>query len=132
MLEVRSPPIDLGTLSRQSRYGEQVDWSMKILMVHDERQFVKVLTAAFQIYRPGYTVIVAHSGMDGLAKAEIEVPDLVILDVMLPDFDGSEIYHRLRARREVPLLLLTAKDAEEEIVQGLEVGASEYLAKPFK
>ncbi len=104
---------------------------MKILVVDDEEDFIKILTVAFQVYRPGYTLIAAHTGAEGLAKAEAEGPDLVVLDVMLPDVDGLEVCRRLRARADIPVILLTAKDREEDIVQGFEVGADDYVTKPF-
>ena len=104
---------------------------MKILLVDDEREFIKILSVAFQVYRPGYNLIAAYTGTEGLAKAEEENPDLVVLDVMLPDTDGFEVCRRLRARDDVPVILLTAKDREEDVVQGFEVGADDYITKPF-
>ncbi len=105
---------------------------MKILVVDDEREFVEVLVAAFGIYRPGYTVMVAHTGTEGLATAEMTDPDLVILDATLPDLDGLEVCRRLRARRDVPILLLSPNDEEEDIARGTEAGADGYVTKPFK
>ena len=104
---------------------------MKILLVDDEEEFVKILSVAFQVYRPGYTLIAAHTGTDGLAKAEKEDPDLIVLDVMLPDIDGFEACRRIRARTDVPIILLTAKDREEDIVHGFDEGADDYITKPF-
>lgn len=104
---------------------------MKILVVDDEEEFIKILTVAFQVYRPGYTLIAAYAGTEALAKADAEDPDLVVLDVMLPDIDGFEVCRRLRTRADVPVILLTAKDREEDIVQGFEVGADDYITKPF-
>ncbi len=104
---------------------------MKILLVDDEREFVKILSVAFQVYRPGYNLVAAYTGEEGLAKAEEESPDLIVLDVMLPDIDGFEVCRRLRARGNIPIILLTAKDREEDIVQGLEAGADDYVTKPF-
>jgi DNA-binding response OmpR family regulator len=104
---------------------------VKILVVDDEQEFVKILTVAFQVYRPGYSLIAAHAGMDALAEAEAEDPDLVILDVMLPDIDGFEVCRRLRARAGVPIILLTARDREEDVLQGFELGADDYITKPF-
>jgi two-component system KDP operon response regulator KdpE len=104
---------------------------MKILVVDDEQEFVKVLSAAFQVYRPGYTLVAAHTGEEALAKVETEGPDLVVLDVMLPGIDGFEVCGRLRALGSVPIILLTAKDREEDVVCGLELGADDYITKPF-
>jgi DNA-binding response OmpR family regulator len=104
---------------------------VKILVVDDEEEFIKILTVAFQVYRPGYTLIAAYAGTEALAKTDVEDPDLVVLDVMLPDIDGFEVCRRLRARADIPVILLTAKDREEDIVQGFEVGADDYITKPF-
>jgi DNA-binding response OmpR family regulator len=104
---------------------------MKILLVDDEEEFVKILTVAFQVYRPGYSLIAAHTGTEGLTRAERDDPDLIVLDVMLPDIDGFETCRRLRARTDVPVILLTAKDREEDVVHGFEVGADDYITKPF-
>jgi len=104
---------------------------VKILVVDDEQEFIKILTVAFQVYRPGYTLIAAHTGTEALAKAEAEGPDLVVLDVMMPDIDGFEVCRRLRARADIPIILLTAKDREEDVVQGFELGADDYITKPF-
>ena len=104
---------------------------MKILLVDDEKEFVKILSVAFQVYRPGYSLVAAYTGMEALSKAETEEPDLVVLDVMLPDIDGVEVCRRLRARGNIPIILLTAKDREEDIVQGFEAGSDDYITKPF-
>lgn len=105
---------------------------MKILVVDDEREFVEVLAAAFEIYRPGYTVVAAHTGIDALATAEMTDPDLAVLDVMLPDIDGLEVCRRLRASREIPVLLLSAKADKDDVARGIEAGAEDYITKPFK
>jgi two-component system KDP operon response regulator KdpE len=105
---------------------------MKILVVDDEREFVEVLVAAFEIYRPGYTVIATHTGTEGLATAEMTDPDLVILDATLPDLDGLEVCRRMRARRQVPILFLSASGKDEDIAQGMEAGADDYVTKPFR
>jgi two-component system KDP operon response regulator KdpE len=104
---------------------------VKILVVDDEQEFVKILTVAFQVYRPQHTLIAAYTGTEALARAEAEDPDLVVLDVMLPDVDGFEVCRRLRARANVPIILLTAKDREEDVLQGFELGADDYITKPF-
>src|SRR3990170_51835 len=104
---------------------------MKILLVDDEKEFVKILSVAFQVYRPGYSLVAAYTGMEALSKVETEEPDLVVLDVMLPDIDGLEVCRRLRARGNIPVILLTAKDREDEVVQGFEAGADDYVTKPF-
>jgi two-component system KDP operon response regulator KdpE len=104
---------------------------MKILLVDDEKDFVKILGMAFHVYRPGYTLVAAHNGNDALAAVSKDAPDMVLLDVMLPDMDGFEICQTIRAQSSVPIILLTARDREEDVVRGLELGADDYLTKPF-
>jgi len=104
---------------------------MKILLVDDEKDFLRILDMAFQVYRPGYTLMAAHNGRDALTAVSKDSPDLVLLDVMLPDMDGFEICQRIRAQSSVPIVMLTARDREGDIVYGLEVGADDYITKPF-
>ena len=104
---------------------------MKILVVDDEQEFVEVLSAAFQVYRPGYSVTSANTGAEGLATAETMDPDLVILDVMLPDLDGLEVCRRLRGKCDARILLLSARDKPEDIARGMDAGADGYVTKPF-
>jgi two-component system KDP operon response regulator KdpE len=104
---------------------------MKILLVDDEKDFLRILNTAFQVYRPGYTLLAAHSGKDALTAVAKDSPDLVLLDVMLPDMDGFEICQRIREHSSVPIVMLTARDREGDIVYGLEVGADDYITKPF-
>ncbi len=103
---------------------------MKVLLVDDEPEFIKILAVAFQVYRPGYRLVAAGTGQEALSLAELEEPDVVVLDVMLPDVDGLEVCRLLRAQRNVPVLLLSAKDREDDIVQGFEAGADDYVTKP--
>ncbi len=79
----------------------------------------------------GYEVAVATRGQAGLDLAERSKPDLIILDIMLPDLDGFEVCRRVRARSDVPVLMLTARGAELDRVRGLELGADDYVTKPF-
>ncbi len=103
---------------------------MKVLLVDDEPEFIKILSVAFQVYRPGYRLVSAATGQEALSVADLEEPDVVVLDVMLPDLDGLEVCRRLRAERNVPVLLLSAKDREDDVVQGFEAGADDYVTKP--
>ena len=102
----------------------------RILIVEDERGLTQTLTWYFN--REGYETVVAPDGAEGLRKAQTLIPDLVLLDVMLPGKDGFEVCRELRrAGLRTPILMLTAKAEEEQKVMGLELGADDYLTKPF-
>jgi len=100
-----------------------------ILVIEDEEKILNFLRRGL-IYE-GYRVETAADGTAGLASARDNPPDLVILDWMLPGIDGLEVCRRLRAASNVPILMLTAKDAVADRVQGLDAGADDYLVKPF-
>ena len=100
-----------------------------ILVIEDEERILTFLRRGL-IYE-GYRVETATDGASGLASARDNPPDLVILDWMLPGIDGLEVCRRLRAASSVPILMLTAKDAVSDRVQGLDAGADDYLVKPF-
>jgi len=100
-----------------------------ILVIEDEEKILNFLRRGL-IYE-GYRVETATDGAAGLASARDNPPDLVILDWMLPGIDGLEVCRRLRAASNVPILMLTAKDAVADRVQGLDAGADDYLVKPF-
>jgi CheY-like chemotaxis protein len=100
-----------------------------ILVVEDEPTIASAV--AKRLVSEGYTVEVAHDGPSGVAAAERLRPDLVILDVMLPGFDGLEVCRRIQRERRVPVLMLTARDAETDLLVGLGVGADDYVTKPF-
>jgi DNA-binding response OmpR family regulator len=100
-----------------------------ILVVDDEPTVRETLAENLQ--REGYRVVTASDGREALARFRGERPDLVILDVMLPELSGVEVCRIIRAESAVPILMLTAKDAEIDTVVGLEVGADDYVTKPF-
>ena len=100
-----------------------------ILVIEDDQQIADLLRRGL-IYE-GYSVKVAGDGPDGLAAARDRAPDLVLLDLMLPGMDGLTVCQRLRAASDVPILILTAKDAVPDRVKGLDAGADDYLVKPF-
>src|SRR3989454_8095992 len=81
--------------------------------------------------RAGFNVSVASTGNGAIEQAEVEAPSLVVLDLMLPDLDGIDVCRRLRQRSDVPILMLTARDDDVDKIIGLEVGADDYLTKPF-
>src|SRR5215216_4009428 len=103
--------------------------SSTILLVDDEESIRKVLT--FPLERDGFTVIQAADGEEALERFDERAPDLVVLDIMLPKLDGLEVCKRLRATSSVPIIMLTARDDELDKVIGLELGADDYITKPF-
>jgi len=106
-----------------------VSESGKIVVIDDEESVRDVVKAYLE--KDGFTVFVAANGRDGLALAERRKPDLIVLDLMLPDISGEEICQEVRSRSDVPIVMLTAKASEEERVGGLIAGADDYLVKPF-
>jgi len=100
-----------------------------VLLVEDEES-IGALVRAY-LTNDGYRVVWARSGEDGLAELERQPVRLVLLDIGLPGMDGFEVCRRMRARSTVPILMLTARDEEADRVVGLEVGADDYLTKPF-
>jgi DNA-binding response OmpR family regulator len=97
--------------------------------VEDERTIAESVAA--RLRAEGFSVDLAHDGPTGVARAQALRPDLVVLDVMLPGFDGLEVCRRIQADRPVPVLMLTARDDETDLLVGLAVGADDYLTKPF-
>ncbi|MGZ2749092.1 heavy metal response regulator transcription factor [Burkholderia stagnalis] len=102
---------------------------MRILIVEDEAKMASYLRQG--LTEASYTVDIATNGRDGLFLALHEAFDLVVLDVMLPELDGFEVLRRLREQKSTPVLLLTARDTVDDKVAGLELGADDYLPKPF-
>jgi DNA-binding response OmpR family regulator len=100
-----------------------------ILLVDDEDAVQKLLT--YPLEREGFRVVSARDGQEALDRFAEETPDLVVLDIMLPRVDGLEVCKRLRARSTVPIIMLTARDDELDKVVGLELGADDYITKPF-
>ena len=103
--------------------------SHKILIVDDERAITDLLV--YNLRRNGYQAIAAHDGHQALRLAQAEQPDLVILDLMLPGLDGLDVCRALRRESAVPIIMLTARDEEVDRVVGLELGADDYITKPF-
>jgi DNA-binding response OmpR family regulator len=103
--------------------------SSTILLVDDEDSVQKVLS--YPLERDGFRVLAARDGEEALAKFASEPVDLVVLDLMLPKLDGLEVCKRLRAHSTVPIIMLTARDDELDKVLGLELGADDYITKPF-
>ena len=101
----------------------------RILVVEDEARIAEVVKGYLEAQ--GHTVDWASNGEDALATAASRRPDLVVLDLGLPGMPGEEVCRRLRAESDVPIIMLTAKDAEEDLVRGLQLGADDYVTKPF-
>jgi len=104
--------------------------SAKILIVDDETRIVEILN--YNLRKEGYETICAHDGETGLQLALSENPDLVLLDIMMPGLDGYEVCKRLRMVSQVPIIMLTAKAEESDQVMSFELGADDYITKPFR
>ncbi|HEV2075755.1 MAG TPA: response regulator transcription factor [Thermoleophilaceae bacterium] len=103
--------------------------STRILLVDDEQSIQTLLS--YPLRKDGFDVVSAHDGEEALARASEQEFDLIVLDVMLPKLDGFDVCRELRARSSVPIIMLTAKDEEFDTVLGLELGADDYITKPF-
>ena len=100
-----------------------------ILVVDDEKPIADILQ--FNLVKEGYKVICAYDGDEALEKVEEIKPDLMLLDIMLPKRDGMEVCREVRKKYDLPIIMLTAKDSEIDKVLGLELGADDYITKPF-
>ena len=103
--------------------------SKTILVVDDEKPIADILQ--FSLTKEGYTVICAYDGDEALEKIEEQQPDLMLLDIMLPKRDGMEVCREVRKKYDFPIIMLTAKGSEIDKVLGLEMGADDYVTKPF-
>lgn len=103
--------------------------SKTILVVDDEKPIADILQ--FNLIKEGYRVICAYDGDEALEKVEEEQPDLMLLDIMLPKRDGMEVCREIRKKYDFPIIMLTAKGSEIDKVLGLEMGADDYVTKPF-
>jgi two-component system response regulator VicR len=103
--------------------------SARIMVVEDEKPIADILR--FNLEKEGYTVECVHDGLEAIQKATSQPPDLMLLDLMLPGADGIEVCRRIRQQHQFPIIMLTAKDSELDKVLGLEMGADDYVTKPF-
>lgn len=103
--------------------------SAKILIIEDEQPIAEIIK--FNLEKEGYEAIIANNGELGLQLALSEAPDLILLDLMLPGMDGMDVCRLIRQQADMPILMLTAKDSELDKVLGLELGADDYITKPF-
>ena len=100
-----------------------------ILIVDDEPKIVRFIKASLEL--AGYDVLTAETGSVALDRINVEQPELIILDLGLPDIDGFDVLRQVRAHSTIPIIILTARDNEKDKVYGLELGADDYLTKPF-
>jgi DNA-binding response OmpR family regulator len=119
----------LSDTDRSARGAQGSSPKATVLVVDDEQAVQRLL--AFPLEREGYRVVAAADGEQALALAQEHRPDLILLDVMLPGIDGLEVCRRIRAASSVPIIMLTARDDEIDKVLGLELGADDYITKPF-
>jgi DNA-binding response OmpR family regulator len=102
----------------------------KILVIDDDLDFIQMLTIRFRL--DGYEVFSATSGLDGIRVAYESHPDIILLDIMMPQTDGFDTCRNLRRMTNTPILILTARSAESDVVRGLFQGADDFLSKPFR
>src|SRR5216110_3060295 len=103
--------------------------TQSVLVVEDEASIASFVS--LYLKNAGYEVRTASNGTEALASAQSDHPSLIVLDLMLPDIDGIEICRRIRQKSDVPILMLTARDEDVDKIIGLEVGADDYMTKPF-
>ena len=106
---------------------------MKVLLAEDEEHIAKMVV--FKLQKAGYEVVHAENGEAAFALAQSEVPDLILLDVMMPILSGFEVLNQLKAEeklKDIPVIMLTAKSEEEDTLKGFDLGATDYMTKPFR
>ncbi len=104
---------------------------MKILVIEDDIEILEVISVGFEMRWPDVRLVKTRLGRDGVVLAASENPDVVILDLGLPDVTGFEVLEEIRAFSKVPILILTVRSDEADVVCGLELGADDYMMKPF-
>ncbi len=104
---------------------------MKVLVIEDDPGIIEVVSLCFQLRWSGTAVISAANGQKGIELVESESPDVVILDIGLPDMDGYQVLREIRRFAEVPILMLTVRGEDTDVAKGLELGADDYITKPF-
>ena len=105
---------------------------MKVLVIEDDHGVREAIFLAFQINWPEAQLVSTHLGQTGMEMVKGEAPDVVILDLGLPDMDGFEVLEQIRLFSSVPILILTVRGEKADIDKGLELGANDYVVKPFK
>lgn len=105
---------------------------MKVLIIEDDREIVEIITLAFEIRWPGVELVNTHLGNKGIELVETEKPDVIILDLGLPDTNGFDVLKEVRTFSDTPIMILTVRGEEADVVKGLEWGADDYMVKPFR
>jgi two-component system response regulator RegX3 len=122
--------LDVSTTAPLTVAGADTRPHELVLVVDDEESYREALSIGLS--EEGFDVIVAGNGAEARAAVRRERPDLVLLDVMLPDISGIELCREIRAERDVPVIMVTARDGEVDVVLALELGAADYVAKPYR
>lgn len=104
---------------------------MKVLVIEDDKNIVAAIGAAFEFRWPGTALLEAYSGKKSIAMARREHPDIIILDLNLPDISGFDVLREIRESSTVPVIILTVRAEDEDMMRGLELGADDYIVKPF-
>ena len=104
---------------------------MKVVVIDDSPEIIEVVSLCFQLRWSGANVVSAATGAKGLELIEAESPDLIILDIGLPDMDGFQVLREIRRFSQVPVIMLTVRGEDTDVVRGLELGADDYVTKPF-
>ncbi len=104
---------------------------MKIVTIEDEESIIDALTVAFEFRWPEATLIAARTGLEGIELVKKEHPDFLLLDINLPDINGFKVLKEIRKFSFVPVIILTVRSDEVDVLQGLEIGADDYITKPF-
>src|SRR3712207_598141 len=102
---------------------------MKVLLVEDDVDLIDLTTYALR--REGFAIVAAVNGQQALERWDSENPDIVLMDANIPKLDGFEVCRRIRQDSETPVIMLTARDEEEDVIRGFTVGADDYVTKPF-
>ena len=105
---------------------------MRVLLIEDDPEMLEIVSLCFEVRWPGAHVLHAELGEYGIELTKSESPNIVILDLGLPDMDGFDVCAQIRNSSEVPIVMLTVRDSLDEIIKGLELGADDYITKPFK
>lgn len=125
----QAPAQPPGKTHRTSEMNDKEVRGLRILVVDDEEDICDLIR--FNLEEEGYVVSVSNNGMDALNKVERNLPDAIILDLMIPGISGMELCKKIKSRYDVPILMVTARAGETDAVLGLEMGADDYIRKPF-